>query len=483
MIETGVHIGGETRPGSGGALALTEPATGEPLANVSLAGEADVDAAVETAGAALGGDWARAPATERSRLLHALADGIRAGRSELAALEARNVGKAIGSVNAELAAAVETFRFYAAVAASPTGRTGTLGGSLTHYSLKQPVGVCAQIVPWNYPLMMAAWKLAPALAAGCTTVLKPDPRTPLSALWLAELAVEVGFPPGVVNVLPADGPTVGSQLVAHPGIQKVAFTGSTATGSEIMRLCADPIKRVTLELGGKSPSIIFADANLDEAIPASVWSIYYSAGQSCEARSRLLVEASVYDEVVTRFAEAAGRLRVGDPLDAETHVGSLIDSGHRERVHGYVERAAAAGDVVLGGAVPDGPGAFYPPTVVAGVDPASEAAQEEIFGPVVVASAFEDEGEAVKIANGVRYGLMATVWTGDPNRAQRLARRIDAGTIGLNMPYTAFPGVAFGGFKQSGFGRELSAGALEEYLEEKSVIVAAGSRPSNPFGL
>ena len=316
MIETGVHIGGETRPGSGGALALTEPATGEPLANVSLAGEADVDAAVEAAGAALGGDWARAPATERSRLLHALADGIRAGRSELAALEARNVGKAIGSVKAELAAAVETFRFYAAVAASPTGRTGTLGGSLTHYSLKQPVGVCAQIVPWNYPLMMAAWKLAPALAAGCTTVLKPDPRTPLSALWLAELAVEVGFPPGVVNVLPADGPTVGSHLVAHPGIQKVAFTGSTATGGEIMRLCADPIKRVTLELGGKSPSIIFADADLDEAIPASVWSIYYSAGQSCEARSRLLVEASVYDEVVARFAEAAGRLRVGDPLDA-----------------------------------------------------------------------------------------------------------------------------------------------------------------------
>ena len=484
MIETGVHIGGETRSGGGGDAALAEPATGEPLASVSLAGEADVDAAVAAAGAALSGDWARAPATERSRLLHALADGIRAGRAELARLEAQNVGKAISSVNAELAAALETFRFYASVAAAPSGRTGTLGGSLTHYSLKQPVGVCAQIVPWNYPLMMAAWKLAPALAAGCTTVLKPDPRTPLSALWLAELALEVGIPAGVVNVLPAEGATVGSYLVGHPGIQKVAFTGSTATGAEIMRLCADPIKRVTLELGGKSPSIVFADANLGEAIPASVWSIYYSAGQSCEARSRLLVEASVYDEVVSRFAEAAGRLRVGDPLDPETHMGSLIDSSHRDRVHGYVERAAAAGsELVLGGEVPDGPGAFYPPTVVAKVDAGSEAAQEEIFGPVVTVTPFEDEGEAVTIANGVRYGLMATVWTGDPNRAQRLARRIDAGTIGLNMPYTAFPGVAFGGFKQSGFGRELSAGALEEYLEEKSVIVAAGSRPSNPFGL
>jgi acyl-CoA reductase-like NAD-dependent aldehyde dehydrogenase len=469
MIEAGVHIGGETRRGSGGELDLAEPATGEPLATVALAAEAYVDAAVEAAGAALHGDWARAPATERARLLHALADGQRAGRSELARIEAQNVGKAIGSVKAELAAATETFRFYASVAAAPSGRTGTLGGSLTHYSLKQPVGVCAQIVPWNYPLMMAAWKLAPALAAGCTTVLKPDPRTPLSALWLAELALEVGFPAGVVR---------------HAGVQKVAFTGSTATGGEIMRLCSDPIKRVTLELGGKSPSIVFADANLDEAIPASVWSIYYSAGQSCEARSRLLVETSVYDEVVSRFTDAAGRVRVVDPLDADTHMGSLIDTAHRDRVHGYVERAGGAGaEVVLGGAVPDGPGAFYPATVVANADPGSEAVQEEIFGPVVTVTPFEDEGEAIRIANGVRYGLMATVWTGDPNRAQRLARRIDAGTIGLNMPYSAFPGVAFGGFKQSGFGRELSAGALDDYLDEKSVIMASGSRPSNPFGL
>jgi acyl-CoA reductase-like NAD-dependent aldehyde dehydrogenase len=484
MIEAGIHIGGETRRGSGDVLELAEPATEAPLATVALAAQADVDAAVDAARAALGGDWTRAPATERARLLHAVADGMRAGRSDLARIEAQNVGKAISSVKAELAAAMETFRFYASVAAAPSGRTGTLGGSLTHYSLKQPVGVCAQIVPWNYPLMMAAWKLAPALAAGCTVVLKPDPRTPLSALWLAELAAEVGIPAGVVNVLPADGPTVGSHLVRHPGVDKVAFTGSTATGGEIMRLSSDPIKRVTLELGGKSPSIVFADADLDEAVPASVWSIYYSAGQSCEARSRLLVEASVYDEVVSRFTEAAGRLTVGDPLDPETHMGSLIDAAHRDRVHGYVERAGGDGaEVVLGGAVPDGPGAFYPPTVVANVAADAEAAQEEIFGPVVTVTRFEDEGEAVAIANGVRYGLMATVWTGDPNRAQRLARRIDAGTIGLNMPYTAFPGVAFGGFKQSGFGRELSAGAIEDYLEEKSVIVAAGSRPSNPFGL
>ena len=254
------------------------------------------------------------------------------------------MGKAIGSVNAELAAAIETFRFYAAVAASPSGRTGTLGGSLTHYSLKQPVGVCAQIVPWNYPLMMAAWKLAPGARGRLHD--RAQARSANAALGaVARRARRRGRVPGRRRERPAGGrrrPS-GSHLVGHPGVQKVAFTGSTATGGEIMRLCADPIKRVTLELGGKSPSIVFADANLDEAIPASVWSIYYSAGQSCEARSRLLVEASVYDEVVARFAEAAGRLRVGDPLDAETHVGSLIDAGHRDRVHGYVERAAAAG--------------------------------------------------------------------------------------------------------------------------------------------
>jgi acyl-CoA reductase-like NAD-dependent aldehyde dehydrogenase len=480
----GLHIGGETEQGTGRRLPLGEPATGEPLADARLATESDIDRAVSAARAAMDGDWSRTPATERSRLLHALADAIRANRGELADLEARNVGKAISSVAAELQAAVDTFRLYAAVAAAPTGRTGTLGGSLTHFSLKAPVGVCAQIVPWNYPLMLTAWKLAPALAAGCTVVLKPDPKTPITAVRLAELAVEVGIPVGVVNVVAADGPAAGAHLVRHPGVDRVAFTGSTSTGGEIMRLCSEPIKRLTLELGGKSPGLIFADADLAEAVPASVWSIYYSAGQSCEARSRLLVEQSVYDEVVARFVEAAGRLAVGDPLDRATHVGSLISQDHRRRVHGFVERAVAHGaQLVLGGEVPEGAGAFYPPTVLIDVDPRSEAAQDEIFGPVVAISPFADEREAVAIANDSRYGLMATVWTGDPNRGQRLARRIDAGTIGINMPYTAFAGVAFGGFKQSGFGRELTPDALDDYLEQKSVIVSAASRPANPFGL
>jgi acyl-CoA reductase-like NAD-dependent aldehyde dehydrogenase len=251
-----------------------------------------------------------------------------------------------------------------------------------------------------------------------------------------------------------------------------------------MRLAAEPLKRVTLELGGKSPNLVFADANLDDAIPSSVWSIYYSAGQSCEARSRVLVEAGVYDDFVSRFADAAGRIKVGDPLDPETQMGSLISQQHRDRVHGYVEKGRKEGaEVVLGGEPQDGDGAFYPPTVIAKVDSSMTVAQEEIFGPVVTVIPFEDEKDAVRIANDVRYGLMATIWTGDPARGHRLAARIKSGTVGINMPYTAFPGIPFGGYKESGFGRELGLETLDLYLETKSVIVSTGSRPYNPFAL
>jgi len=294
----------------------------------------------------------------------------------------------------------------------------------------------------------------------------------------------VGFPAGVVNVVPGDGPTAGAHLVRHPGIDKVAFTGSTKTGGEIMRLASEPIKRLILELGGKSPNVVFADANLDDAIPSSVWAIYYSAGQSCEARSRLLVEASIYDEVVSRFVAAAGKLKVGDPLEPENHVGSLISDAHRKKVHAFVEQGRAEGaDVVLGGEQVDGKGAFYPPTVLTGVENRMMVAQEEIFGPVVTVIPFEDEREAVRLANDVKYGLFATVWTGDPARGHRLARGIKAGQIGINMPYTAFPGIPFGGYKQSGFGRELGIETLDAYLETKSVLTAVGPKPFNPWGL
>ena len=483
--EYGLFINGEpAEPASGELRELVEPATGEPLAKVAVANEADVDRAVEAARAALEGDWAKTPPTERSRLLHALADALVANRKELAELEARNVGKAISSVKAELAQAVENFRFYASAIASIAGRSNPVGGSLLFYSLKEPVGVCGQIVPWNYPLMMTTWKLAPALAAGCTVVLKPDSATPLSALRMAELAGEVGFPPGTINIVPGPGPVVGAHLVRHPGVEKIAFTGSTATGSEIMRLASDGIKRLILELGGKSPNLVFADANLDDAIPSSVWSIYYSAGQSCEARSRVLVEKPAYDDFVSRFSEAAATLKLGDPLDPETQVGSLISTEHRDRVHGYVEAGRDEGaEVVTGGEATEGKGAFYPPTVLAQVDNSMKVAQEEIFGPVVTVIPFEDEKDAARIANDVRYGLMATVWTGDPARGHRLARRIKAGTVGINMPYTAFPGIPFGGYKQSGFGRELGLETLDAYLETKSVIVSTSPKPFNPFGL
>jgi acyl-CoA reductase-like NAD-dependent aldehyde dehydrogenase len=480
-----LFINGEpTEPADGEIRELTEPATGEPLAKVALAGEQDVDRAVEAARAALEGDWGRTRPTERSRLLHALADAIQANRKELAELESRNVGKAISSAKAELATAVENFRFFGSAIASIAGRSNPLGGSLLFYSLKEPVGVAGQIVPWNYPLMMATWKLSPALAAGCSVVLKPDEATPLTALRVAELASEVGFPPGAINIVPGGGKTTGAYLVRHPGVDKVAFTGSTATGAEVMRLASDGIKRLTLELGGKSPNLVFADANLDDAIPSSVWSIFYSAGQSCEARSRVLVERPLYDEFVSRFSDAAGRLKVGDPLEPETQVGSLVSQSHRDRVHGFVEKGREEGaEVVVGGEPGNGGGAFYPPTVLAKVDNSMTVAQEEIFGPVVTVIPFEDEKDAVRIANDVRYGLMATVWTGDPARGHRLARSIKAGTIGINMPYTAFPGIPFGGYKQSGFGRELGLDTLELYLETKSVIVSTSPKPFNPFGI
>src|SRR3954466_13745966 len=331
--EHGLFINGEfVEAVSGEIRELHEPATGEPLARVALAGSEDIDRAVDAARAALDGPWGKTPPNERSRLLHALGDAIAANRKELAELESRNVGKAISSVKAEVAGAVENFRFFASVLGTIGGRSNPIGGSLLSYTLKEPVGVCAQIVPWNYPLLMSVWKLSPALAAGCTVVLKPDPQTPLSVLRIAELANEVGFPAGAINIVPGDGPTTGAYLVRHPGVDKVAFTGSTRTGGEIMRLCSDPIKRLTLELGGKSPNLVFADANLDDAIPSSVWSIYYAAGQSCEARSRVLVEQSVYDDVVAEFTVKAQQVKVGDPLDPETQMGSLISTAHREKV-------------------------------------------------------------------------------------------------------------------------------------------------------
>jgi acyl-CoA reductase-like NAD-dependent aldehyde dehydrogenase len=483
--EHGLFIDGElVEPAAGEIRDIGEPATSRVLARAAMAGKDDVDRAVGAARAALEGAWGKTAPSERSRLLHALADAIHGNRKELAELESRNVGKAVSSVKGEVASAVGHLRFFASALGAAEGRAHAVGGSQLYYSLREPVGVCAQIVPWNYPIMLAAWKIAPALAAGCTVVLKPDPATPLTALRVAELAVGVGVPPGVLNVLPGDGPTTGAYLVSHPGVDKVSFTGSTATGTEVMRLAATPIKRISLELGGKSPNLIFADADLEDAIPSSVYAVYYSAGQSCDARSRVLVEKPLYDHFVARFVETAQRLKVGDPLDPETQMGSLISTTHRQKVHGFVEQGREEGaEVVLGGEPADGDGAFYPATVIAGVENRMVVAQEEIFGPVVTVIPFADEREAVAIANDSKYGLVATVWTRDAARGHRLAHRIKAGTVGINTPYTAPPGSAFGGYKQSGFGREVGLETLDMYLEQKSVLVSTSAKPLNPFAL
>lgn len=463
------------------------PATGEVIASVAKGSAADVDHAVDAATAALAGPWGKMGATARSRALHKLADLIHDERRDLAELETRNNGKAISSVKAEIAGSAEVFRFFAAGVAAHHGSAIPIGGSLLSYSLKEPVGVAGQIIPWNYPFMMASWKLAPALAAGCAVVLKPASATPLTALRLGQMCSEAGIPDGVVNVVPGPGEPMGSYMVSHPGIHKIAFTGETDTGKEIMRTAAGELKRITLELGGKSPNVVFADADMESAIPSSVWSIFYSAGQSCEARSRILVEQSVYDEFVERFCELAGKLVVGDPMDEATQVGSLISNNQLERVAGYVEIGQAEGaQVALGGERLNGDlsrGSFYAPTVLTGVRNEMRVAQEEIFGPVVTIIPFSDEKDAIRLANDVRFGLMATVWTGDTARAHRVAARIKSGLVGINMPYTAFPGVPFGGYKQSGFGRELSLESLDEYTETKGVLLNTGARPINPFRL
>ncbi|MGH2401209.1 MAG: aldehyde dehydrogenase family protein, partial [Candidatus Limnocylindria bacterium] len=356
------------------------------------------------------------------------------------------------------------------------------------YTLREPVGVVGAIIPWNYPLMMAAWKIAPALATGNTLILKPASATPLSAIRLGELALEAGIPAGVLNVVPGPGAEVGEAIAAHPGIDKVAFTGETATGRRIAQAAATTLKRVSLELGGKSPNIVFADADLDAAVIGSLWAIYYSAGQSCEARSRILVQDEVYESFASAFAEGAKGLKVGDPLADDTKVGSLISRAHAERVRGFVEMGTSDGGELLAGgplSLDDGldADAFVAPTVIGRVANDARIAQEEVFGPVVTLTRFADEAEAVRVANDVRYGLAATVWTGDAARGHRVAQRIRSGAVGINTPFVAFPGVPFGGFKESGYGREQSLEALELYTETKAILQGTSPKTVNPFGI
>ncbi|MDK9700014.1 MAG: aldehyde dehydrogenase family protein, partial [bacterium] len=403
-------------------------------------------------------------------------------------LETTNVGKVSWGTFAELKDCVELLEFYAGVAATDAGETRTLPGGHLGLVVKHPVGVCAQIVPWNYPAMLAMWKIAPALAAGCTIVLKPSELTPVTAFAFAELAKEAGIPDGVLNVVNGYGNEVGQALVEHPGVDKVAFTGGTATGKQIMTTAAKTLKRVTLELGGKSAGIVFEDSDYEAALAGTLFGIYYSAGQSCEARSRLLIQRSIYDKFVADFAAKAQKIKVGNPMEKTTQMGSLISLQRVTIVHGYVEQGIAEGAVLAcgGKALTGGEygnGAFYAPTLLANVDNAMAVAQEEIFGPVAVAIPFDTEEDAIRIANDSKYGLAGTVWTTNGARALRVAQAVRTGLMGVNTIMTGQTGMPFGGFKESGFGRELAIDTLNLYTETKSIEYYTGAKPLNPFGL
>ena len=464
------HVGGDARStGLAGAVALQviEPATEEVLAEVQRATAADVDAAVARAKAAFPAWRAVAPG-DRARLLHRLADTLDEHHEELAVLEARNAGKPIGDARGEMGMVADTFRYYAAAPERLLGDTIPVSGGLG-FTVREPLGVVGLIVPWNFPLTIASWKLGPALAAGNTVVLKPAELTPLTALRFAELALEAGLPEGVVEVVAGPGRECGQRLVEHPDVAKIAFTGSTEVGRSIAAGAAATIKRVTLELGGKSANVVFADADLEQAAAMAPLAVFGNAGQDCCARSRILVERSALDRFMEALEEAVGALRVGDPLDEETQMGPLISAAQREQVASFVDDDAP---VAIRGEAPDGPGFWFPPTVLCPVSNDDRAAREEIFGPVAAVIPFRDEAEAVALANDTIYGLSGSVWTRDGAKALRVARALETGVISINSNTSVRVSTPFGGFKQSGYGRELGPHATDAYTEVKTVYYA-----------
>jgi betaine-aldehyde dehydrogenase len=448
-------------------ITVLEPATEGVLAELAPAGAPEVDAAVARAKASYPAWRALEPGARAGRL-RALAAALARHRDELATLEARNVGKPIADARAEMDMVIDTFSYYAGAPELPAGETIPAAGGQA-FTVREPLGVVGLITPWNFPLLIASWKLAPALAAGNTLVLKPAVLTPLTALRFAEIATESGIPDGVVNVVVGPGSTAGARLVEHPDVAKIAFTGSTEIGREIAARAAPGIKRVTLELGGKSPNIVFADADLEAAAAAAPLAVFGNAGQDCCARSRVLVQDTALERFLERFEQAVSALRVGDPLEEATQMGPLISAEQRERVASFLEDGAP---LAFRGSAPQGAGFWFAPTVLAPVSPSARVAREEVFGPIAAVIPFADEDEAVRLANDTIYGLSGSIWTRDGARALRVARAVETGVLSINANTSVRVTTPFGGFKQSGYGRELGPHALEAYTELKTIFYA-----------
>jgi len=441
---------------------ILNPATEETIAEVEAAGVEETDAAVARAKEAFPG-WRAVAPTDRARLLRRLATLVEEHGEELARLESRNVGKPIQGARGEIGMVAQVFHYYAGAVDKHFGETIPVAGGVD-LTFREPLGVVGLIVPWNFPLNIASWKLGPALACGNTLVLKPAELTPLSALRLGELALEAGIPEGVVNILPGKGSVVGTRLVEHPDVGKIGFTGSTEVGQEVMRGAAGTIKRVTLELGGKSANVVFADADLERAAAAAPYAVFDNAGQDCCARSRILVEASVYDRFADLLVEATRSVKVGDPEEDATEMGPLVSAAHREKVASFVD-----GEPLFRGEAPEGKGFWYPATLVE-ARPDDRIAREEVFGPVAALIPFGDEAEAIRIANDSEYGLSGSIWTENGGRALRAARAIETGVLSINSNSSVRPSTPFGGFKRSGFGRELGMHGLAGYSEIKNVF-------------